>query len=152
MLTILAALGVFSVLAIAQDVSSDVSISFAAPATEPLDLGQKYLYSLDRIAGPTAWLGFAASAGIDQLWKKPGSWGDNSGSFGERIRGDQRTQLADQARGLAERQIRLDAIVQRGEPGFLQAGGRASRELLIGHVGQRRAAPQRERLTQQASR
>ena len=85
MLTILAALGVFSVLAIAQDVSSDVSISFAAPATEPLDLGQKYLYSLDRIAGPTAWLGFAASAGIDQLWKKPGSWGDNSGSFGERM-------------------------------------------------------------------
>jgi hypothetical protein len=84
-LTILAALGVFSVLAISQDVSQDVSISFAAPATEPLDLGQKYLYSLDRIAGPTAWLSYAAGAGIDQLWKKPGSWGDNSESFGDRM-------------------------------------------------------------------
>src|SRR5579862_1779819 len=84
-LTIFAALGVFSVLAIAQNAAQDVSISFAAPETEPLDLGQKYLYSLDRIAGPTAWLGFATSAGIDQLWKKPDSWGDNSGSFGARM-------------------------------------------------------------------
>jgi hypothetical protein len=84
-LTIFAALGVFSVLAIAQDIAQDFSISFATPETEPLDLGQKYLYSLNRIAGPTAWVGFATSAGIDQLWKKPGSWGDNSGSFGARM-------------------------------------------------------------------
>ncbi len=89
MLIILAALSVFSVLAAeiadGQNVSPDVSVSFAAPATEPLDLGQKYLYSLDRIAGPTAWLSYAAGAEIDQLWKKPGNWGDNSASFGERM-------------------------------------------------------------------
>jgi hypothetical protein len=52
---------------------------------EPLGLGQKYLYSLDRIAGPAAWIGFGVGAGIDQIWKKPASWGSNSESFGVRV-------------------------------------------------------------------
>lgn len=76
----LAALFVFS-LAIAQDASK----STAPPAPDPLDLRQKYLYSLDRIGGPGAWVGFAAHAGLDQLWKRPTNWDDGSDSFGVRM-------------------------------------------------------------------
>ena len=37
----------------------------------PLTLKQKYLYSLDRVVGPTRLVGFVAHAGLDQVWKKP---------------------------------------------------------------------------------
>jgi hypothetical protein len=32
-----------------------------------------------------AWIGFGVGAGIDQIWKKPASWGSNSESFGVRV-------------------------------------------------------------------
>jgi hypothetical protein len=80
----LAALSVSTLLAIAQGVS-DSTPATAPDKPEPLSLGQKYLYSLDRIAGPVAWVGFAAGAGIDQIWKKPAYWGDTSQSFGVRV-------------------------------------------------------------------
>lgn len=51
------------------------------PSYSPLDLEQKYMYSLDRIAGASAAVGFAARAAIDQVWNKPASWGDGSESY-----------------------------------------------------------------------
>lgn len=52
------------------------------PTSQPLTLGQKYMYTLDRTIGPTAWVGFAARAGIDKLWYTPKKWGDGSESYG----------------------------------------------------------------------
>ena len=64
--------------------TESVTPSVQAPYAS-LTLKQKYLYSLDRVAGPTRIIGFAAHAGLDQLWKKPEQWGSEPESFGYRI-------------------------------------------------------------------
>ena len=49
--------------------------------------------------------------------------------------------LADELGVAAEAQIRLDALLEPGEPLLLQARDLGLREPLVGHVGQRWAAP-----------
>lgn len=56
-----------------------------APSYTPLDLKQKYFYSLDQMAGPTQWIGFAVNATLDQVQKSPVAWGNNTASFGVRM-------------------------------------------------------------------
>ena len=51
----------------------------------PLDLGQRYLYALDRVVGPARLVGFVAHSGLDQVWKKPEQWGSQPQSFGYRV-------------------------------------------------------------------
>jgi hypothetical protein len=51
-------------------------------------------------------------------------------------------QLSDQLAMATERQIRLDALLQRLEMEFLGLADRGLRKRLIGEVSQRRAAPQ----------
>jgi len=70
-------------------VSSSVSTS-AAPVDPlltytPLDLKQKYLFSLYAMAGPTQWIGFAVHAAMDQAEKTPVAWGSGMDSFGVRM-------------------------------------------------------------------
>ena len=47
-----------------------------------------------------------------------------------------------------ERQVGLDALFEAGQSQLLEAGDLALRERLVGEVGQRRPAPERERLAQ----
>jgi len=61
-----------------------VSQTEATPVV-PLTLKQKYLYSLDRVVGPSRLVGFVAHAGLDQVWKKPEQWGSEPESFGYRM-------------------------------------------------------------------
>ena len=62
--------------------------------------------------------------------------------------GRERFQLADQLGVLAEREVGLDALCQAVEARLLQAGDLGLGEGLVAEVGQRRAAPHRERLAQ----
>lgn len=39
------------------------------------------MYSFDRVAGPTSWVGFAARAGLDQVWRRSPNWGTGPASF-----------------------------------------------------------------------
>jgi hypothetical protein len=61
------------------------SNSASEPTYAPLDLKHKYLYSLDRVVGPLRLVGFAAHAGLDQVWKQPEQWGSQPESFGMRV-------------------------------------------------------------------
>ena len=49
----------------------------------------------------------------------------------------------------AERELGLDALLERGQPHLLEPLDRDLRERLVGEVGERRAAPERERLAQE---
>jgi hypothetical protein len=49
------------------------------------DLKQKYLFSLNEMAGPTQWIGFAVHAAMDQFDKAPIAWGNGVGGFGVRL-------------------------------------------------------------------
>ena len=69
-----------------------------------------------------------------------------------RVLRDQRLQLADQLRVAAEREVGLDPLLQRRQPQILQPAGLDARERLLVELGQRRPAPQRERLAQQPRR
>ncbi len=51
-------------------------------AVAPLTLWQKYLYTFERVAGPTAWVGFATRSALDQVWVRPQSWGRGAQPFG----------------------------------------------------------------------
>jgi hypothetical protein len=51
----------------------------------PLDLKQKYIYSINEMAGPTHWIAFAMGAAMDQALKSPVGWGNGGGSFGVRM-------------------------------------------------------------------
>ncbi|HLX45102.1 MAG TPA: hypothetical protein VKR43_16765, partial [Bryobacteraceae bacterium] len=64
--------------------SSEGEAVSSAPYT-PLDLGQRYLYALDRVVGPARLVGFVAHSGLDQVWKKPEQWGSQPESFGYRV-------------------------------------------------------------------
>ena len=57
-------------------------------------------------------------------------------------------QLGDEPAVLAEPELRLDALLDAGEPQLLEPRDRRRRERLVGEVGERRPAPQRERLAQ----
>jgi len=61
----------------------------------------------------------------------------------------QALQLGDQRRGRAEPQVRVDPVLDRGQPPLGQPGDRRGGEIGIGHVGQSRAAPQGQCLAQQ---
>ena len=58
---------------------------------------------------------------------------------------DQCLELADQLAVVAERQLGLVQVLQRGQPQILQAGRLARDERLLAEPRKRRAAPQRER-------
>ena len=70
--------------------------------------------------------------------------------FPERVPGNLLAELADQLTVFAERQPRLGVGLRRGEPLLLPPGDGRPRELLVGEVGQRRAAPQAQRLAEQS--
>ena len=55
---------------------------------------------------------------------------------------DERVDLGDEA-GAAEREVGVDAILERGEAQLFELGDRALGERLVGEVGERRATPQR---------
>jgi hypothetical protein len=63
-----------------------------------------------------------------------------------RVLADQRLQLPHHLGMGAERQLRLDQRLQRGDPQVLEPGDLPLREGLVGELRQRRAAPQRQRL------
>lgn len=67
----------------------------------------------------------------------------------ERVVHDELAQLRYDVRRLAEREVGVDTAVQRGEPQRLGAGGGG---LPVRQIGQRGAAPQRERLPQHVGR
>jgi hypothetical protein len=69
----------------------------------------------------------------------------------ERMRGDQAIELADQRGVAAAGQVSLHPVLQRAEPRFLQPCHVRLGEGEVGHVGQRRAAPERERGPQPGS-
>ena len=61
--------------------------SSSAPALTyaPLDVKQKYLFSLNEMAGPTQWIGFAVHAAMDQFNQAPIAWGNGVDGFGVRL-------------------------------------------------------------------
>ena len=61
---------------------------------------------------------------------------------------DERLELASQPRVLPRGQVGLDALLQCREAQVLQARHVRARERLVGQVGQRRPAPEAERLAQ----
>jgi hypothetical protein len=68
--------------------------------------------------------------------------------FAERVLGDESLQLRDQRRASADAELRLDALLERGEPQLLEAFDLHPRERFEGEVAERPAAPQRQRLVQ----
>ena len=63
--------------------------------------------------------------------------------------GDELLQLADELRVAAERELGVDPPLDRGEPDLLEPLDRGPRERLVREIGERRAAPEPERLAQQ---
>ena len=63
-----------------------------------------------------------------------------------RVLVDERLELPDHLAVAAEHELRLDQPFERDGMQLVEPGGLALRERLVGEVGQRRAAPQRERL------
>jgi hypothetical protein len=51
----------------------------------PLSLKQKYLYSLNEMASPSRWFGYAARAALDESRHSPHAWGQGADSFGVRM-------------------------------------------------------------------
>src|SRR5687768_2628930 len=58
----------------------------------------------------------------------------------------QRAQLGNKSLVAAEREIGLDAFLERRQPQLLQALGLGAREVLVGELAESRPAPQREGL------
>ena len=65
-----------------------------------------------------------------------------------RVSGDERLELADQRRVASRLEVVRDAGLQRGEPGLVELRCGGLREWLIGEVGERRPAPEREALAE----
>src|SRR5439155_11086613 len=61
---------------------------------------------------------------------------------------DQALEFGDEVAVMSEREVGLDSILERGETKLLQPGDRRLRKRLVGKVGERRSAPQRQRLAQ----
>ena len=68
----------------------------------------------------------------------------------EHVLGDQRLELRHQLVMAAERQVGVDAILERREPQLLQPGDLALRVRLAAEIGERLAVPERERIAQAA--
>ena len=64
------------------------------------------------------------------------------------VLGDQRLELADQVGVAAEREVGLDPFLDRRQAQVLEPSDLCLRERLERELGQRRAAPERERLVQ----
>jgi hypothetical protein len=64
----------------------------------------------------------------------------------QRVLGDERLQLAHQVGVAAARQVRVDARLERRPAQLLQPRDLDLRERLEGEVGERRPAPERQRL------
>src|SRR5215210_2741948 len=61
---------------------------------------------------------------------------------------DERFQLADQLRVATERELGLDPLLDRSEMELFEPSDLALRKRLVGELGERRAAPQSQRLPQ----
>ena len=57
-------------------------------------------------------------------------------------------QLLDELPVKAERQVRVEPVLERGQPQLVETRGFAARERLVGELHERRAAPQGERLSE----
>jgi hypothetical protein len=64
------------------------------------------------------------------------------------VRRDERLELPGDLRVPARGEVGVDALLERREPQLLQPGDLRLRERLVGQVGERRPAPQAERLAQ----
>jgi hypothetical protein len=69
-------------------------------------------------------------------------------AFAKHVLGDERLELRHQLVMAAERQVGVDAILERGQPELLQPGDLALRERFAVKIGQRLSAPERERVAQ----
>ena len=69
-------------------------------------------------------------------------------TLAQRVRRDQRLQLADQVGMPAAGQLGVDALLERRQPQLLEPQDLRLRERLVGEVGERRAPPQGQRLAQ----
>src|SRR5580704_2211216 len=65
---------------------------------------------------------------------------------------DERLKLADQPRVLAQRELRLDSLLQSGQPGFLEPRDLWLCERLVREIREGRATPQPERLPEPPGR
>ena len=70
----------------------------------------------------------------------------------QRMLVDERLELADELGALPEPEVGLDALLQAGEAPLLQPGDLSLGPLLVGEVGERRAAPEGEGLAQRRGR
>ena len=66
--------------------------------------------------------------------------------------GDEALELADELAVAAEGEVRVDAILKRGEAKLLEPADLALRPRLVGELGEWRAAPEREGLAQALGR
>ena len=73
-------------------------------------------------------------------------------ALAQRMRGDQRVELADHLGVAARREVGVDRALGRAQPQLLEPADLGGRERLVGDVGERVAAPQRERLARRATR
>src|ERR687898_1021099 len=73
-------------------------------------------------------------------------------ALANRVLAHQRFELADQRRVLAEREVRLDSVLERGQPVLLQLRRRALGKYLEGEILERAAAPQCKRLAESIAR
>ena len=67
-----------------------------------------------------------------------------------RVSGDERLELADQRRVASRLEVVRDAGLQRGEPSLVELRRGGLRERLVGEVGERRPAPEREGVAEPA--
>ena len=65
-----------------------------------------------------------------------------------RVLGDERLELGDELIVPAEREVGLDALLERDEPQLLQARDLSGGEILVNEIGQRRPAPERQSLAE----
>ena len=91
------------------------------------------------VGGQRFWLPPAAVQGNHQLLVQP---------LAQRALGNQRLQLANNVGVMAEREIGFDPVLEDAGPQVLQPGDLHLRERLIAEIGQRGAAPQRQRLAE----
>ena len=71
-------------------------------------------------------------------------------ALAQRLGGDQRLELGDELGVAPEREIRLDPLLERDGAQLLEPRDLGLGERLVEEVGERRAAPERERLAQRA--
>ena len=69
--------------------------------------------------------------------------------FAQRVARDEHLELGEDLAMAARRQVAVDRALGRGQVQLLEAADLAGRERLLGDVGERRPAPQRERLARQ---